>query len=136
MKNYGFTWIYSEKRPCANTSGHLLYTQFYSTQKYMEHGLSGGYLLEQFLYYIWKFLQDVSTYDEGVQGQRILIFIKYYRNWWKKNFVNFSVLRNIWIMACLAISSWRAKEFWFSWNITEIGDNYTLSILQYSEIYG
>ena len=32
-----------------------------------DHGLP-GYLLEQFLYYIWKFLQDVSAYNEGVQG--------------------------------------------------------------------
>ena len=32
--------------------------------------------------FFYNILQDISTHDKGVQGQRILIFLKYYGNWW------------------------------------------------------
>ena len=44
------------------------------------------------------FLHDVSTHNDGVQGHRILIFVKYFGNWWKLDLVIFIRNRAIWLV--------------------------------------
>ena len=76
-------------------------------QKYIDHGLSGYLLIQFFELHLNYFLQDVSTYNDGVQGHRIMIFMKYFGNWWKLDLVIFIINRAI----CLVWLSLHLKYF-------------------------